>query len=93
MNDTVPKWEKFVPKLMRSILVNCTGRSLVTPTEQITLSGETWNEQVASLVKDVFTPAGYAVERFSKVPYLCEGDLYENFYVLSDTVFVLRPVD
>lgn len=70
-----------------------TGRSLVTPTEQITLSGKTWQEQVTSLVKDVFTPAGFAVECFSKVPYLCEGDLYENFYVLSDTVFVLKPVE
>jgi hypothetical protein len=69
------------------------GRSLITPTELITMSGESWEEQVASIVKDVFTPEGFAVECFSKVPYLCEGDLYENFYVLSDALFVLKPIE
>ncbi|EDO37060.1 predicted protein [Nematostella vectensis] len=67
--------------------------NVISPTELITVVGETWEEQVISLVEDVFTPAGYEVERFTRLPYLCEGDLYDSFYSLSDTVFVLKPVE
>ena len=54
------------------------------------LKGKTWEEQVASFINDIFIPAGYLVESFSRLPYLCEGDVYRDFYVLSDAVFVLR---
>lgn len=65
---------------------------MVPPTEMIQLNGGSFKEQVISLIDNVFTPTGFTVERFTKVPYLCEGDLYENFYVLGDAVFVLKPV-
>lgn len=68
------------------------GRSLIPPTELINIPGETWKEQLVNLIQSVFLPSGFAVEHFTKLPYLCEGDLYENFYVLSDAVFVLKPV-
>lgn len=74
------------------MFISFAGRSLIPPKELIKLEGETWKEQVLSLIDNVFTPSGFSVERFTKLPYLCEGDLYENFYVLSDAVFVLKPV-
>jgi hypothetical protein len=67
------------------------GSRIVKPTESIALKGKLWEEQVSSFIKDVFIPAGFLVESFSKLPYLCEGDIYRDFYVLSDAVFVLRP--
>ena len=48
-------------------------------------------EQIASFERDVFKPFGFTVERFTKLPYLCEGDLERSFYILSDIVFVLKP--
>ena len=63
---------------------------MVRPSEYITLNGTTWEEQVDSLVKDVFEPSGFTVELFMRVPYLCEGDLYRDFYVLDDALFVLK---
>lgn len=63
---------------------------MVRPSEYITLNGTTWEEQVDSLVKDVFEPSGFTVELFTRVPYLCEGDFYRDFYVLDDALFVLK---
>lgn len=55
------------------------------------VNGTMWEEQVNSLA-DVFEEAGFAVETFTRLPYLCEGDMYNDYYVLDDAVFVLRPV-
>ena len=63
---------------------------MVLPSEFIKVNGSTWEEQVSSLVQDVFEPCGFTVERFTRVPYLCEGDLYKDFYVLDDALFVLK---
>ncbi|KAM5152041.1 protein-L-histidine N-pros-methyltransferase [Mantella aurantiaca] len=61
------------------------------PSEVMQVNGTMWEEQVNSLA-DVFQEAGFAVETFTRVPYLCEGDMYNDYYVLDDAVFVLRPV-
>ena len=65
---------------------------MVKPSEFIQVNGSTWEEQVESLVKDVFEPTGFTVEIFTRVPYLCEGDLYQDFYVLDDALFVLKAI-
>ncbi|XP_067912718.1 methyltransferase-like protein 9 [Heterodontus francisci] len=62
------------------------------PSEYLEVTGETWEEQVASLSNDVFSKAGFAIESFTRLPYLCEGDLYNDHYVLDDVVFILKPV-
>ena len=67
------------------------GSSIVKPSERIELRGESWEEQASSLINDVLYPAGFIVETFTRLPYLCEGDIYRDYYVLSDAVFVLRP--
>lgn len=59
------------------------------PTEKIELRGYTFEEQSVSLVRDVFETVGFSLVRFTRVPYLCEGDLESSFYVLDDAVFVL----
>lgn len=63
---------------------------MVQPSEFVTVNGSSWEEQVHSLVKDVFEPCGFTVELFTRVPYLCEGDLYRDFYILDDALFVLK---
>jgi len=62
------------------------------PNQHLHVSGKTFEEQLSSLVRDVLVPVGFEVERFTKLPYLSEGDLSHSYYVLYDAVFVLRPV-
>ncbi|KAL0270487.1 UNVERIFIED_CONTAM: hypothetical protein PYX00_007884 [Menopon gallinae] len=68
------------------------GRSDHTPTQELDISGATFEEQVAEVVDNVLTPCGYEVLSWSRVPYLCEGDLRQSYYWLDDAVFVLRPL-
>ncbi len=49
-----------------------------------------WEVQLESLVRDILEPAGFALERWTRVPYLCEGDFARSFYSLNDVVMVLR---
>jgi len=57
------------------------------------VDGVSFEEQVNSLVKNIFRPNGLEVERWTKLPYLCEGDLELSFYWLFDAVFVLKIND
>ncbi|XP_046993907.1 protein-L-histidine N-pros-methyltransferase-like [Schistocerca americana] len=59
------------------------------PTEWLPIKGETFEEQAASAIVDLFEPAGFHVERWCRLPYLCEGDLNQAFYWLDDALFVL----
>lgn len=59
------------------------------PTEWLPIKGETFEEQAASAITDLFEPAGFHVERWCRLPYLCEGDLNQAFYWLDDALFVL----
>ncbi|XP_044761320.1 protein-L-histidine N-pros-methyltransferase [Coccinella septempunctata] len=63
------------------------------PEELLPIVGKTFEEQIASVVKDVFQPSGFSVESWSRVPYLCEGDLRQSYYWLDDAVFILRVSD
>ncbi|XP_077982874.1 protein-L-histidine N-pros-methyltransferase-like [Glandiceps talaboti] len=62
------------------------------PTEYLPVRGKNWEEQIQSLIDTVFQPAGFKVLKFTRLPYLCEGDLYDPYYVLDDAIFVLQPV-
>ncbi|XP_078521258.1 protein-L-histidine N-pros-methyltransferase isoform X2 [Lissotriton helveticus] len=61
------------------------------PSEVMEVNGKVWEEQVNSLT-EVFHEAGFAVEALTRLPYLCEGDMYNDYYVLDDAVFILKPV-
>ncbi|XP_078274173.1 protein-L-histidine N-pros-methyltransferase [Rhinoraja longicauda] len=60
------------------------------PAEWLHVTGQTWEEQACSL-SEALAGAGFTVVSFSRLPYLCEGDLYREHYVLDDVVFVLTP--
>ena len=57
--------------------------------ERLDLSGVTFEEQAESLVNDILRPLSYHLIRFTKLPYLAEGDRSQPFYKLEDAVFVL----
>lgn len=65
------------------------GRLDHRPTEWLPIEGSGFEEQVNSAISNVFEASGLHVERWSRVPYLCEGDLTQAFYWLDDAVFVL----
>ncbi|KAL7059767.1 hypothetical protein AAHC03_013029 [Spirometra sp. Aus1] len=50
-----------------------------------------WEVQFSSFVANVLQPAGYELLAWSRVPYICEGDLARSFYSLNDVVMTLRP--
>lgn len=60
------------------------------PKEHVKIKGKTWEEQVTNLSNEVFRRAGFEVEAVTRLPYLCEGDMYNDYYVLDDAVFVLK---
>lgn len=60
------------------------------PQEVLQIEGLTLEEQLDSFVNNVIIPAGFDVISWSRVPYLCEGDLAQSFYWLDDVVFVLK---
>ncbi|XP_060534939.1 protein-L-histidine N-pros-methyltransferase isoform X2 [Cylas formicarius] len=60
------------------------------PRELLPIDGERFEDQVISVVEEVLKPAGFDVTAWSRVPYLCEGDLHQSYYWLDDVVFVLR---
>lgn len=66
------------------------GTSFGAPSEELSITGSSIEEQVNSLVADVLRPAGFALLRWTRVPYLCEGDLHRDFFRLNDIVMVLR---
>ncbi|XP_014906332.1 protein-L-histidine N-pros-methyltransferase isoform X1 [Poecilia latipinna] len=60
------------------------------PKEHLKIVGKTWEEQVTNLCSEVFKRAGFELEAVTRLPYLCEGDMYNDYYVLDDAVFVLK---
>lgn len=63
------------------------------PTEFLAIHSKSTEDQINQMMSSVFTPSGFELVKFSRVPYLCEGDLTTSFYVLHDIIFVLRKVE
>ncbi|KAI8790154.1 methyltransferase protein 9 [Biomphalaria glabrata] len=59
------------------------------PTEYLHIKGSNFEEQVEHFIS-IFKQSGFEVENFTRLPYLCEGDLRHTFYMLTDALFVLR---
>ena len=70
-----------------------TGTADNQPSEDLEVVGSSFEEQVNCLVETVFPKLGFNVLRWSKVPYLCEGDLDQSFYWLTDALFILNKTD
>ncbi|XP_056153356.1 methyltransferase-like protein 9 isoform X2 [Lampris incognitus] len=63
------------------------------PKQYLRVKGKTWEEQATNLSNEVFQAAGFEVEAVTRLPYLCEGDMYNDYYVLDDAVFVLKALE
>ena len=48
--------------------------------------------QMKHFIENIFIPCGFECLSFSRLPYLCAGDLNQFYYLLNDAIFVLRPV-
>ncbi|KAL3663189.1 hypothetical protein V7S43_011599 [Phytophthora oleae] len=72
------------------------GTQRVAPTEKLPMRGGLCAEgasfEIAAslLLRNVLLPAGFKLRHFSRVPYLCRGDIQQPYYVLSDAIFVLE---
>ncbi|XP_031416934.1 methyltransferase-like protein 9 isoform X2 [Clupea harengus] len=90
--------QSLVPKTGRIILAAVVpfqpyveiGGRWVRPKNHLKIKGKTWEEQVTNLSSEVFSKVGLEVEAVTRLPYLCEGDMYKDYYLLNDAVFVLR---
>lgn len=60
------------------------------PSEYLPVRGNGLEIQIASLIDRVFAPVGLRCLVWSKLPYLCEGDLGQSYYFLDDVIFVLE---
>ena len=69
------------------------GSKFEEPSETLAISGKSAEQQIENLIYNVLEPAGFRVVRFTKLPYLCEGDLYDDYFLLFDYVFVLKTID
>lgn len=89
----------FSPQQNRQIIITnfllilISGSKDHKPKELLPVSGKYFEDQIQSLVDNVLTPAGFEVVSWSRVPYLCEGDLQQSYYWLDDSIFVLKSTD
>lgn len=66
------------------------------PTEPLPMSGgecckgATFEASLERLVDRVLVPCGFKVERWTKAPYLCEGNLKLEYALLHDALLILR---
>jgi len=63
------------------------------PEQILHIEGETFEHQVASFYERVLQPAGFELIRWTKLPYLCEGNIDLTYFWLIDAVFLLKAVD
>ncbi|XP_059080654.1 protein-L-histidine N-pros-methyltransferase-like isoform X1 [Tigriopus californicus] len=63
-----------------------------TPKQKIPFASRTFEGQVQELQK-ILNQLGFEIVRWTKVPYLCEGDLSSSVYNLNDAVFILKVGD
>lgn len=62
------------------------------PFEPIELSGISVEEQIQEFYQIVLKPQKLEIIRWTRLPYLCQGDMHQSFYVLSDIVFLLEAI-
>lgn len=79
----------FIVDIYNLYLPRLSDAGSVVPEQRLPIVGETFEEQVCSAILDVFEPFGFDVLCWTKLPYLCEGDLSQDYYWLHDAVFIL----
>ncbi|KAE8896488.1 hypothetical protein PF005_g3384 [Phytophthora fragariae] len=72
------------------------GTQRLAPSEKLPMhgglcaDGASFEIAASLLLRNVLIPAGFKLRHFSRVPYLCRGDIQQPYYVLSDAIFVLE---
>lgn len=52
--------------------------------------GASYEQSLQTLVQNVLEPIGFTVVRWTRLPYLCEGNLEVEYAVLNDALLVLK---
>ncbi len=60
------------------------------PNESLQIEGHLPEEQINSLLLNVFQPLGFHLKKLTRLPYLCEGDIERSYYFLFDYLFVFE---
>lgn len=60
------------------------------PKEFLSIQGHTPEEQINYLIRNLFEPTGFRLIKFTRLPYLSEGDIERSYYFLFDYIFVLE---
>lgn len=66
------------------------------PTEALPMQGgecckgACFEQSMCKLVENVLVPMGFELVRWTRLPYLCEGNLRIEYALLNDAVFILR---
>jgi 2-polyprenyl-3-methyl-5-hydroxy-6-metoxy-1,4-benzoquinol methylase len=58
------------------------------PNESLQIEGHFPEEQINNLLVNIFQPLGFHLQKFTRLPYLCEGDIERSYYFLFDYLFV-----
>ncbi|KAF0714400.1 hypothetical protein AaE_011583 [Aphanomyces astaci] len=72
------------------------GTQKLPPTEMLPMKGglcadrDCFEDAARIMATMVFGPSGFDVHAFSRVPYLCRGDISQPYYVLHDALFTLK---
>jgi SAM-dependent methyltransferase len=75
------------------------GKKQKIPSEQLPMEGglckegATFERSVTILCRDVLIPLGFEIERWTRLPYISEGDSHQDIYILDDAVFVLKVAE
>ncbi|CAD7673411.1 unnamed protein product [Nyctereutes procyonoides] len=76
-------------KDIRSVLEPTRGRVILALALPFHPYGQNWEEQVNTL-PEVFRKAGFITRALTRLPYLCEGDMYNDYYFLDNALFSNR---
>jgi SAM-dependent methyltransferase len=63
----------------------------ISASERVPATARGWEGAVCELSEKLLEPAGLAIERIARVPYLSRGDVGKELYVLDAALWVCRP--
>ncbi|OTF79811.1 methyltransferase-like protein 9-like protein [Euroglyphus maynei] len=63
------------------------------PEQHLPVEGLTFEQQVQSFWHNVLEPAGFELIRWTKLPYLSEGNIDLTYFWLMDAIFLLKPTN
>jgi hypothetical protein len=68
------------------------GGQQTQPFEPIELNGSTIEEQIGEFAETVLKPQKFQIIRWTRLPYLCQGDMHQSFYVQSTPLITYSDI-